>query len=106
MNLTLEGDGKNDDRGNSSSDVGMIEVVCGRYSLVGDMVAVGAGRAGWNGAVSVRVEDCAFAGANAALNVALPFENRGPSREYLIRLHALRDVARITRDLSANGGQE
>lgn len=59
MNLTLEGDGKNDDRGNSSSDVGMIEVVCGRYSLVGDMVAVGAGRAGWNGAVSVRVEECA-----------------------------------------------
>ena len=64
------------------------------------------GFVGGDGAVSVRVEDCAFAGAIAALNVALPFENRGPSREYLIRLHALRDAARIMQDLTANGGLE
>ena len=47
-----------------------------------------------------------FAGAIAALNEVLPFENKGHSREYLIRLHVLRDAARIMQDLTANGGRE
>ena len=43
-----------------------------------------------------------FAGAIAALNEVLPFENKGHSRQELIRLHVLRDTARIMQVLTAD----
>ena len=43
-----------------------------------------------------------FAGAIAALNEVLPFENKGHSRQELIRLHVLRDAARIMQALTAD----
>ena len=36
----------------------------------------------------------------------LPFENKGHSRQELIRLHVLRDAARIMQVLTANGGRK